>query len=177
MADRIGSFIQLMPSGRKFYPLDPRPEEIDILDISYGLAGLYRFGGFTRYTVAQHCLEVSKRCTRENQLAGLLHDAAEGLGLGDMPTPIKRIEGMETYRWVETRILEMVFRKFGVVGGVPAEVHKMDAVLLATEARQFMAPLHVEWTFKEEPLAVKLHPLSPEDSRAAFLNRFYELWH
>lgn len=55
MTQRRGDFICTY-TGRKFYPLDPRPEDVCIEDIAHALALVNRFGGHTRvpYSVAQH---------------------------------------------------------------------------------------------------------------------------
>ena len=48
-------------SGKKFYPLDPRPEDIDIRDIAHALSLNCRFNGHCRcfYSVAEHSVGVS----------------------------------------------------------------------------------------------------------------------
>ena len=76
--ERIGSWLQTY-TGKKFYPFDPREEEVDILDIAHALSQLCRFGGHTKefYSVAEHCVLVSMCCPSEVKLLGLLHDAAE----------------------------------------------------------------------------------------------------
>ena len=45
MSDR-GHWMQLV-SGKPFFPLDPRPEDIDINDIAHALSMVCRFGGAT----------------------------------------------------------------------------------------------------------------------------------
>ena len=48
-------------SGKRFYILDPRPQDVDIVDIAHALSLLTRFTGHTRefYSVAQHSVLVS----------------------------------------------------------------------------------------------------------------------
>src|ERR1700693_75116 len=52
---RKGDWIQTF-TGRQFWPLDPRPEEVCIEDIAHGLSNECRFAGQCRsfYSVAQH---------------------------------------------------------------------------------------------------------------------------
>ena len=43
---RSGAWMQT-PSGGRFYPLDPRPEDFGIRDIAHALANINRFTGHT----------------------------------------------------------------------------------------------------------------------------------
>jgi len=69
----------LTASGRHFNYLDPRPGDIDILDIAQGLANECRYTGQTRafYSVAQHAWLASQIVPRICALEALLHDASE----------------------------------------------------------------------------------------------------
>jgi len=80
-------------TGRKVWPLDLRPDEVDLEDIAIALSNLCRFGGRCRqfYSVAQHSLWVAdqvKELRPELELCALLHDAAEAY-VGDVVSPIK----------------------------------------------------------------------------------------
>ena len=57
---RYGDFIQTY-SGIEFYPLDPRIEEVKLLDIAHALSNICRFTGHCNefYSVAQHSVLVS----------------------------------------------------------------------------------------------------------------------
>jgi hypothetical protein len=57
-------------SGHRFWPLDPRPHDIRIEDISHALANQSRFGGHCRifYSIAQHSVLVSELCRPEDAL-------------------------------------------------------------------------------------------------------------
>lgn len=57
---RIGDWI-CVRSGVKYYPLDPRPEEVRLSDIAHALAMKVRWGGHPAYfySVAAHCLRVA----------------------------------------------------------------------------------------------------------------------
>jgi len=81
-------------SGRMFFPGDPRPEEIHLVDVAHGLSHICRFAGQCRcfYAVGEHCVRVSLLLERwgfvELALTGLLHDGSEAF-LVDMPKPVK----------------------------------------------------------------------------------------
>jgi len=57
---RNGDWIQTF-SGLQFWPLDPRPDEINIEDIAHALSLQCRFGGHCNrfYSVADHSIHVS----------------------------------------------------------------------------------------------------------------------
>ena len=62
---RGGGWLQTW-SGRMFWPLDPRDDEVDICDIAHALAHQCRFGGHCRrfYSVAEHCVLLSHAVAR-----------------------------------------------------------------------------------------------------------------
>ena len=77
-------------TGKKFYPYDPRPEQICIEDIAHGLSMLCRFAGQCRFffSVAEHSIAVAHLLPANLKLFGLLHDASEAY-LADLPRPVK----------------------------------------------------------------------------------------
>ncbi len=46
----------------RFYAIDPRSDEVNLLDIAHGLSQICRYTGQFKhfYSVAQHCLNVYK---------------------------------------------------------------------------------------------------------------------
>jgi hypothetical protein len=155
-----GGWIQTATGGR-FYPLHPRPDEINMLDVAHALSNLCRFAGHTYrfYSVAEHSLHVSRRVeqlARESEheheraddavrtlaLAALLHDAPEAFVV-DLPRPIKHMPGFELYRLAENRIAACVCLRFGLPAGAldhPLVKHA-DNELLFTERRDLLPPL------------------------------------
>ena len=77
-------------TGKWFYPLEPRPEDVDIRDIAHALSLICRFTGHVtyHYSVATHSIAVSELCKPHLALYGLLHDAGEAY-LTDIAHPIK----------------------------------------------------------------------------------------
>jgi len=170
-------WIQLY-SGRKFYTLKPRVEDIDIEDISHSLSNMCRFTGHVKqfYSVAQHSVLVSHLCGDENALYGLLHDASEAY-LVDMPRPIKRLETFSNFRAIEHNIMSIIAKKFGLPDIEPSAVKAADIKILATEARDLMAPLHPDWIQPCEPYPFKIDPLPPAEAKDLFMDRYIELTH
>jgi 5'-deoxynucleotidase YfbR-like HD superfamily hydrolase len=170
-------------TGLKFWPLDPRPEELCIEDIAHGLALNCRFAGQCQrfYSVAEHSLLVWKilKETGQNitgQLQGLLHDAEEGL-VGDMIRPLKYGTGMNCYRSIVEEIRVMIFRKFGLPREMHWTVKYADKVALMTERRDAMPPRPGEGKWLEEregilPHAAPLEFMTPETAEARFLMAF-----
>ena len=138
-------------SGRQFWPLDPRPEDLDLGDIAHALSNLCRFGGHCRefYSVAQHSIHVSCEVQpRALKAAGLMHDATEAY-LIDLPRPIK--DALPEYRVAEDRLWRVIAKRYGLPEVLPEEVKEADERMLATEQRDLMAAPPREWEFGHEP--------------------------
>lgn len=141
---RRGDWMQLA-SGKAFYPLDPRPEDIELADIAGALSRVCRFGGHVSafYSVAQHSVLVSQVCDPADALWGLLHDASEAY-LGDLIRPLKRQPECAGYCAAEARLMAVICERFGLPPEMPASVARADEVLLATEARDLMGNAALE---------------------------------
>lgn len=171
---RHGDFIGTYSGGR-FWPLDPRPEDVRIEDIAHALSMVCRFTGHCArfYSVAEHSVLVS-RLTPTDTLAGLLHDAAEAY-VADVSSPVKRSEEFAAYRDIEDRIQRVIFARFGLAPDISEDVHLTDRLLGAGEARVL---------FRERPGWADERPAVGEDLIAAlppgaaedlYLARFREL--
>ncbi len=124
-------------SGVFVDPFDPSPETILIEDIALGLSREPRYRGQTRlpWSVAAHSLLVSRMCSEENRLFGLLHDAAEYI-FGDMGRPIKHDPRMASYREACSHLQKVILVKFGLAPDLPDEVKYYDDVLCVAEAEE-----------------------------------------
>ena len=180
---RVGIWMP-MPSGRRFWPQDPRPQDFNIDDIAYGLSRLNRFNGKTKqtYSVAQHSVYVSRVLEghgRGIMLFGLLHDAAEAY-LGDVITPVKNLF-REQYDAIEDKVMSAIAKQFHfypeyVHQGCKAAVKKADVILLATEARDVATVGFVSQRLTELPLDTRIDECwSPEVAKEAFLAEFEHL--
>ncbi len=169
---RRGDWMQTY-TGRAFWPLDPRPEDVCIEDIAHSLSMQARYAGHGKrfYSVAEHCVHVSAHCSPENALWGLLHDASEAY-LVDVPRPLKR--HLPGYVEAEARVMAAICDAFGLPHEMPVEVHEMDNRILADEIRQNMAPMnwHAE---HDDPLGVGLHFYTPGIGESVFLYVFHRL--
>ena len=173
--NRKGGFISTY-TGKKFYPLDPRPEEIDIYDIAHALSNQCRFAGHCTgfYSVAQHCVLVSLMCPEKDAMWGLLHDATEAY-LSDVPSPLKRCPEFVFYRDAETNLMHAICDVFRLDRDEPPSVKLVDKRILATEARDMTMTEGRGWVTEAEPYDFHIKPWSPEYARARYLSRLHEL--
>lgn len=144
MQERKGEPIMTF-TGRLFYPLDPRPEDIDIVDIAHALSQKVRYNGHCSefYTVGAHSIQVAAECQRRwpddpmRALWGLFHDAGEAY-LPDIPRPFKSGD-IGDLRGAEEAILKVASARLGLDGFVPpAEVLDVDDDMLCTEFNALM---------------------------------------
>lgn len=163
-------------SGRRFNPTNPVTGAIVIQDIAHALSMQCRFSGHVKkfYSVAQHSVNVSYICDQADALWGLMHDASEAY-LVDIPSPLKRSGKFESYKELEAHMQKAICERFDLPIVEPPSVKRADTILLATEARDLMSPLHPDWIQPCEPLPFKIEPLSQQDAKNLFMKRFFEL--
>lgn len=139
-ADWINTF-----TGRKFYPLDPRVEDIHIEDIAHALSLQCRFTGHVQYfySVAQHSVHVAEHVSAKDRLWALLHDAPEAY-LIDLARPVKHAPALAGYRRAEVALMKAICRRFGLSPKMPAPVKEADNRMLITEAHSLMT-MHDDW--------------------------------
>ena len=173
-ASRVGDWMQTI-SGTMFYPLDPRPEEMDVYDIAHALSNLCRFGGHIRsfYSVAQHSVYVSLVVPQEHALAGLMHDATEAYCV-DMPRPIK--QHLPAYEAIEERLWLSIAERFRLPVELPPCVKDADNAVLLAEKQQLLARSPAPWSVNGEPAPITIGVgMTPENARRAFLARYAEI--
>ena len=115
--ERYSDWIETF-TGVKFYPLEPRMEEIRLDDIAHALSLLCRYNGHSKkfYSVAQHsvlcALEAEFReLPKDIVLRALLHDAQEAY-LSDVARPIKPY--LSGFSKIEKKLQSMIYTKFGL---------------------------------------------------------------
>lgn len=173
MEQRKGEWMQTV-SGKAFWPIDPRAEDVDIEDIAHALSMVCRYGGHCQrfYSVAEHSIYVSRHVPKEDALWGLLHDAAEAY-IADIVKPAKRF--ISGYAEVEDRLMEVICERFGLPVTPPESIKKADTAILLDEMPQLLGEPPLPWGLTEGPLGIEILGLQPGQAKQAFLNRFYEL--
>ena len=175
--ERRGDWIQTRTG--KFWPLDPRAEDVRIDDIAFALSNLCRFGGHVPfYSVAQHSVLVagvlidSARSHLDPRI-GLLHDAAEAY-LVDVPRPIKR--QLSIYLEAEDLVLQAIGERFNLVlTPMAPPVKAADDRMLAIEKRDLLEPMRWEMSLPDVSMYARVVPWAPDVARAEFM-RAWEAW-
>ena len=157
--------------------------DIDIRDIAHSLAFQCRYIGhcIKYYSVAEHSIRMVEAGLPGRPKVLLLHDAAEAY-IGDIVSPIKRsiYYNKTSIRELEDRILKHIGYKFNVLIK-HSEFVAADRIMLATEVRDLVNPLHPE-IYEEyikgyEPLKNYQisYTLNPEQAEKRFLEKCYDL--
>lgn len=170
---RAGDWMQTS-SGSVFWPLDPHADEVHIEDIAAALSMLCRYGGHchTFYSVAEHCVLLSRAAPKHLKFEVLMHDASEAY-LQDVIRPIK--SSLTNYRAIEFALEKVIAEKFGLTWPMPDEVKRLDNAILADERDQAMRTPPREWGLTEPALGVNLEFWTPSRAEQEFTRAFYEL--
>jgi hypothetical protein len=180
-------------TGQRFFPDDPRPEDLSIQAIARAIANEPRFGGqtFERYTVGEHCVRGSHlveaiargRGWSEDYVtavahAFLLHDAAEGLHFKDVSAPLKGAPWMAGYKAREKHCQEVIYDWAGVGDerGDPI-LKEVDEILRYTEQRDLQPPIPVEFVDQEKhrpTLSPRIVPIGTTTTEVELI--FFERW-
>lgn len=173
--ERTGGWITTY-TGLRFYPLDPRREDVNIVDIAHSLSNTCRFIGHCNsfYSVAQHSVLVSHACDRKDALWGLLHDASEAY-VCDIPPQIKKSPELAAYGRIERAVLDCVCSRFGLRRLEPPSVKSADRRMFATEARDMTVLKGRQVTTGAEPFDFTIDPWDPETAFIRYIARFNEL--
>lgn len=188
-----GTFLGLYgPAGRlvKVFPLAPRAKDVHVATIARGLAHENRWSGATRvaWSVASHAVECSLLPLSDGRAAPPLvqfkrlnHDDSEGLGLRDMPAPLKHSDEVDMgwYRDLEHAMMGAFAERLRLspMFWEEPEVKWADLVMRQAEARDFRQPN--DW----DPycgdtgniVVCRLTPVGPFAAERRWLRRFEEL--
>jgi uncharacterized protein len=171
---RSGNWMQLA-DGSKFWPTDPRPEDIDILNIAHALAHQCRYAGHCTdfYSVAEHSYHVSYLVPEEHALTGLLHDGTEAY-LVDIPRPLKPY--LLGYAEMEARLWDCIAERYRLPPAIPGVVKDIDSAIILAEREQIITPTDHDWgldAFTKPHVTIRCW--TPQEAKRRFLSRFAEL--
>lgn len=172
---RTGDFMQTY-TGRKFWPVDPKADEVFIEDIAHSLSLQCRYAGHCHqfYSVAEHSVLMARKLRWEGgveaALWALMHDASEAY-LVDIPRPVK--PSLIGYKEAEARVMAAICGRFSLGAEMPAIVHEYDTRIIGDELVN-MAPM--DWHARyDNPIGVTLKYWSPAKAEAEFLATFAAL--
>lgn len=173
-APRLGDFMQVA-SGRKFWPLDPRSEEVFIEDIAHSLSLQCRYAGHCErfYSVAEHSVHLARHLRWQGvevALWALLHDASEAY-LVDIPRPVKG--HLVGYKDAEAKVMAAVCQRFGLDPVMPPQVHEADNRIIGDELVN-MVPMAWHERYSD-PLGVQIRCWYPAQAEEEFLATFEAL--
>lgn len=169
-------------SGLRFFPQDPRVEEMCMNDIANGLALDCRYAGQGRpdrfYSVAEHCTHLANYILAgrapgmgwEAAAVALLHDAAEAY-INDVNRATKAALA-PCYKRVENHVQAVIDERYGLIEAArryAAEIKVLDQRIVPLEKDAIMRRPQ-EWAFDQfEPLeGVRILCLSPPEAKNFF---------
>jgi len=164
-------------TGKRFDVFNIKLEDMCIEDIAHSLSMQCRYNGHVSefYSVAQHCVIVSRLCAAKGLgLQGLLHDASEAY-VGDVVGPIKQT--LVNYIVVEELVHRAVEKKFGLdeLTLDHAHVKLMDKSILAPETTALMPPDSLISDIDMVELDIHITPWSQPTAKREFLGRYHTL--
>jgi len=169
-------------TGKSFYPLEPRAEDICIEDIAHALSNICRYTGHCKffYSVAQHSVLVAdilktQGYSKETQFHGLMHDGTEAY-LCDIAKPVKNEipHYVEHEKKLETLIFDVFKINYDCWDAAVEAVHRADQIALATEIKYLMNNPKWDWPVSAMK-GVEVKYQSPVEAKAHFELRYGEL--
>jgi len=158
-------------TGKKFWPLNPIIEDIDIIDIGHALSNKCRYTGHTKkfYSVAQHSVLVSQHVPHHWALEALLHDACEAY-LPDLAYPLRGSFG--GFAEAEEKVHEAIAERFNLIFPWPREVKLIDRQITRDEAWTLMYSQGREWPGSTSRIGIHIDSWHPEDAEFRFRERY-----
>jgi 5'-deoxynucleotidase YfbR-like HD superfamily hydrolase len=167
--------------GHKVYFLEPKPSDYDPLRVAKALANENRFAGsYGPYSVTQHQVLVSLAVealggTPRQQLAGLVHDAAE-MVTGDIPSPLKKY--FMGYNYIEALQNTAIEARYKVYLDDPI-VRDADKLLFAAEVRMLVPKaqqsafdIDPKYRLEVQPGWANVMPWDYHESVSGWMDRF-----
>lgn len=173
--ERKGNWIQTY-SGISFYPIDPRQEDIEIVDIAHSLSLQCRYAGHCKefYSVAEHCCHLHDIIEDKDKFAALMHDASEAY-LVDIPRPVKPY--LLNYYELEDKIQSVIFEKYQISFPYSKQVKELDYSILLDEKNILMNPSRQPWDMVGiKEIGAVIQCWQPKQAKQEFINRFMLHW-
>lgn len=160
-----------LEDGMMFAPFAPHPEAFTLENISTGLSNCCRYGMQIKpfYSVAQHSVLVAALCDRDIKVQkfALLHDAEEGFGLPDIPTPFKPF--LKSLIDAQHHMSRMIFKRYGLSPSLKKRVKPQDILALAMEKRDLKKNVDEYLTdLPAAPEGIFIHSLQPAEAGKLF---------
>ncbi|KKK51984.1 hypothetical protein LCGC14_3109490 [marine sediment metagenome] len=153
-------------------------EDIDAFrleDIAHSLSMQCRYTGHTKqfYSVAEHCILMSRYVTDlDCKVMALYHDAVETY-IGDIASPVKR--SLPDYRKLEDAIERRLFMWLGY--SIPSRVKKLikilDTRIMLQERNELLPAINEQWIENEvvTPLDVDIMCWNPARAEKEYLKQ------
>lgn len=170
-------------TGIKFNFLDPPKEQFNIVDIAHALSMTCRYTGHCQkfYSVAEHSWHMARMldgCSKEIQLAALLHDGGEAY-LPDVASPVK--QHLPDYNAMEDIILGKLFAKYNLEYPMHPAVKAADRAMLSIEASHLLKSKGNDWDMWKHTTRPKIDDaykpigMEPSQAKLVFLEKYNEL--
>jgi len=166
---------------KRFNPIAPEEQLIDIKDIAHALSLMTRANGHFKhfYSVAQHSINCYKEAKERNyskqvQLGCLLHDASEAY-ISDITRPVKK--HLPEYLIIEGNVQKLIYEKYSL-GSITSEEHRYIEEIDDSMFYYEFLSLMDKQMFEEAPYIALNHDFSLrsfQDVEDEFLSNFIEL--
>jgi hypothetical protein len=173
-------------TGRQFYYIKPRPDDVCLEDVAYALSNICRYTGHSSifYSVAEHsCLCADEAETRgypdSVALACLLHDSAEAY-VGDVNSPLKSLlHGFKDIKRAAHNACAAALMPGIVISPEQRLIVKdIDIQMLRYEATVLMPSKGYTWNWPDNAadiVSVGIMRLTPEQARGYFIAKYEQL--
>lgn len=168
-------------TGGVFYPLNPRAEDVNPIDIAHSLSNQCRYTGHTKfhYSVATHTVLIydyvkSLGYDQDVLTQVVIHDAGEAYLL-DLAAPLKHHpEGFgDRFVEVEEAIEEVICERFNVERPFDPIVKQIDLQLRESEMNQLF-PVTVERRHWGDDLFIRIPQWTPMEGKIQLERRMEE---
>lgn len=169
-------------TGRHVFPLDLKPEDVDIRDIAHHTAMQCRYNGSVRtfYSVAEHMIQISADILDRTgdtlkALQGLIHDGNEAY-TGDMIRPVKNSlkQNFAFWKQIEDNNEQAICKALGVPYPLDPIVKECDKRIIVNEKTSLFGK-NKPWDWNYEPLDIVIRGWLPHIAEENYLHQYGRL--